>query len=473
MTLIGIAQDIVKNITMVAGLNDPQYKISPTGALKAVLENNAVKEISNLARLQAGEDRVIKVRAMQRGIEADVTTDDDCETTITPLFIEHEITKTLFKKIGILITEPVMRTFEEQAKAGFQVNGVPVPSILYEMILTKVNGLIQSIDRSILTAIEAGKGVNVVTGNNVAVPVNFSSTLTNDDGYVRLLTDAEANEVNGELMLIGSGVLRSFDILNKLKTAADSNGFGAVDYKVYNDPKANTVWGANEFFAVQEGSLGMADWQKYAGFYAGEKGGSMFFTVPIPVQLDNGELTSLVLDAQLKYYDCPIIDDGEVIAPRGWILLLSKSYGVYTAPATLYQAGDVLQAVNGIFHYVGAKATDVTLIQPTAGARFEIDNELGDPITVNQDPTKVDVTGITTSDNVEAVAIGATWDWGATIAIQPVNASIKWVLYSTADAAIATIDQAGVVTGVGAGEVVVTATTVDGAYSVTATVTVA
>ena len=222
------------------------------GALKAVLENNAVAAVTNEAGLQRGLDRTIKVRAVKRGLESDVSTVNSCETTITPVFAEHEITATQYNQIGIFIDEATMRTFEEQAAAGFQVGGVTVPSILYEMILTKVNGLIQKIDRTILTAIEAGKGINAVTGSAVAQTVNFSSTLTDDDGYVKLLTDAQTNEVNGDLILIGSGVLNNFDILNKLKTSADDNGFGAVNYGVYNDPKAGFSMGVQMNFCYSK-----------------------------------------------------------------------------------------------------------------------------------------------------------------------------------------------------------------------------
>jgi hypothetical protein len=456
MDLIGIKNALLVNISKVAGLNDPQYKISPVGALKAVLENNAVKDVINMAGLESGQDTTIKVRAVVRGVEGDVSDVDDCETTITPAFVEHEITKTSFHKIGIFLSEPLLRTFEAQAAAGFQVNGVTVPSILYEMILTKVNGLIQKIDRTILTAIESGKGKNAVTGSTTAQTVNFASSLTDDDGYVKLLTDAEANEVNGDLMIIGSGVVRNFDILNKLKVAADQNGFGAVNYGVYNDPKAASVWGANEFFSIQKGSLGFVDWLKNGGVYGGMKGTSMFFTIPIPVQLANGELSSLVFDAQIKYQDCPIMaEDGTTtLAPRGWILEISKSFGVYTAPLTMYASADPLYQVNGIFHYIGAKETPV--------------------YQVNQTTAKVDVTGITTDDVAETLSLAGTntWDFASHLTVAPSDASVKWLVFSSATPAKATVDQSGIVTGVAAGTSVITATTVDGGFSVTATVTV-
>jgi hypothetical protein len=255
-------------------------------------------------------------------------------------------------------------------------------------------------------------------------------------------------------MIIGSGVVRNFDLLNKLKTSADENGFNAVNYGVYNDPKAASVWGANEFFAIQKGSLGFVDWQKNGAPYGGMKGTSMFFTIPVPVMLDNGELSALVFDAQIKYQDCPIMAEDNVttLAPRGYILEISKSFGVYVAPATMYAASDPLTGVNGIFHYLGAKETPV--------------------YQVNQTTAKVDVTGITSSDVAETIVAGATWNFASKLSIAPTDASVKWILYSSATPAKATISQAGLVTGVAAGTSVISATTVDGNFTVTATVTV-
>jgi uncharacterized protein YjdB len=114
----------------------------------------------------------------------------------------------------------------------------------------------------------------------------------------------------------------------------------------------------------------------------------------------------------------------------------------------MFAAGDPLENVNGIFHYIGAK--EETVYQ------------------VNQTPTKIDVTGITTDDVAETIAVGATWDFASHLTVAPADASVKWVLYSSATPAKATV----VVTGVAAGTSVITATTVDGNYSVTATVTV-
>ena len=456
MNLIGVKNALLANISAIAGINDPQYKISPVGALKMVLENNAVKDVINLAGLESGQDTVIKVRAMQRGLESSVSAIDDCETTIVPAFQEHEITKTLFSKIGIFLSEPLLRTFEQQAASGVTVGATAIPSVLYELILTNAQSLIQKIDRNIVTAIGSGWGVNAVTGSANAQTINLSSQPTDDDGVVKLVLDSEANEVAGELMIIGSGIIRGFEALDKLKVGTDQGGFGALGLKVYNDPKTASVWGTNHFGVFQKGSVGFVDWQKNGGVYGGERGTSLFFTIPVPAMLGNGELTAITFDAQIKYQDCPVYaENGSLIAPRGWILELSKSYGVYVAPATMYAVGDPLYGVNGVFHYIAAKAE--TIYQTQAVAEM------------------VNVTGITTDDNAQTLSLAGvnTWDFASHLTVAPANATARnQILYSSATPAKATISQLGVVTGVATGTSVITATTIDGGFSVTATVTV-
>jgi len=459
MTLTGIAQALLTNISQIAGINDPQYKISPVGALKMVLENNAVKDVINMAGLQSGQDTVIKVRAMQRGLESAVSDVDDCETTIAPAFVEHEITKTLFSKIGIFLSDPLLRTFEAQAAANTAAvgnGGAAIPTVLYELILTNAQSLIQSIDRKIVTAINGGWGINAVTGDANAQTINLASTPTSDDGMVKIVMDAEANEVVGDLMIVGSGIIRGFEALDKLKTGTDEGGFGALGLKVYNDPKTASIWGANSFGVFQKGSVGFVDWQKYAGTYGGQKGTSLFFTIPVPALLANGELTTIVFDAQLQYKDCPIYaEGGSLVAPRGWVLELSKSFGVYVAPATMFAAGDPLAGVNGIFKYIAAKQETIYQTQSVA--------------------EMVSVTGITTDDVAETLSLAGTntWDFASHLTVAPANATARnLVLYSSATPAKATVSQLGVVTGVAAGTSVITATTIDGGFTVTATVTV-
>ena len=378
MKLIGLITALYVNIAMIAGLNDPQMKVSPVGFLKMLLENNATTQVVNMSELLKGQDQQIKVRYMNRGTEDDVSNRDDCETSVTAEWQTCEIGHGMYSKIGILITDDQMRTYEAEAAktAAAQINGVntlqtPLMVGLYQTLLTKVNGLVQKIDANLVSAMASKWGVNAAYGDANAHEITFGTTASMNDGVVKLLADAEANEVAGDLLVCGSGVVRQFDLYNRFKNGFDAAGIGAMGLNTYVDPKTATKWGANHFGVFGKGSIGFVPWNKNVGDYAGERGGSAFFTLPMPVQLANGELSQLMFDCQLKYKDCPVYDDnGKKVADRGWVLLVGLHYGLFVAPNDMYAVGDPLRGVNGAFHYI-AKADDgATAVRPTADAVF-------------------------------------------------------------------------------------------------------
>lgn len=86
--------------------------------------------------------------------------------------------------------------------------------------------------------------------------------------------------------------------------------------------------------------------------------------------------------------------------------------------------------------------------------------------------SNVPVTGITTSATTASKAVGATYDFGATLTIAPANATDQDIVFTTSAASKATVDADGVVTAVAAGTAVITATTADGGYQCTVTITV-
>lgn len=371
MNLIGFVQALLTNISAIAGVNDPQYKITPAGFLQMLLENPTTAQISNLKQIRNGQERELKVRYMQRGLESEVSDIDDCETNITPEWKETSVGRPFFSKIGIHISDEDMRKYQDEATRTLTVGtpGAPLMLALYETMLVKLQGLIQRIDNNLLSAQSTRWGVNVVTGSNAPQTITFRNTPSMNDGIVKLLLDYQANELVGTPMIAGNGAIQAYNVLQQLKTGTDIGGFGANQtFRVYADLNSVTKWGVNHFGVFAPGMIGMVDFNKNVGSYAGFKGGSYFFTIPVPVQLANGTLSSLVLDAQLKYIDCPTYDDeGNFIADRGWILLLSKHYGLFNAPDDMFAEGDRLRGVNGSLHYLG-NGEDGLLVAPTENA---------------------------------------------------------------------------------------------------------
>lgn len=82
----------------------------------------------------------------------------------------------------------------------------------------------------------------------------------------------------------------------------------------------------------------------------------------------------------------------------------------------------------------------------------------------------VAVTGVSISDATATITVGATKTLTATVT--PADATNKSVRWTSSNEAIATVDDEGVVTAVGAGSATITVTTVDGNYTATCAVTV-
>jgi len=82
----------------------------------------------------------------------------------------------------------------------------------------------------------------------------------------------------------------------------------------------------------------------------------------------------------------------------------------------------------------------------------------------------ISVTGVTLDKETASVVVGATTPLVATVA--PEDATNKAVTWSSGTPAVATVSADGTVTGVSAGEAVITVTTTDGSKTDTCTVTV-
>jgi len=371
MNLIGFVQALLVNIGVIAGIDNPQYKVTPAGFLQMLLENPTTAKISNAKDIRNGMERELKVRYMQRGLESDVTDIDDCETPITPEWKETSIGRPLFSKIGIYISDEDMRKYQNEASQTLAAGtpSAPLMVALYETILVKLQGLIQKIDGNLLSAQATRWGINAVTGANTAQTITFSNTPMMNDGIVKLLSDYQMNEMYDMPMIVGNGAVMNYNALQSLKSGNDIGGFGSNrTFRPYMDIASIGKWGANHFGVFTPGLIGFVDFNKNVGTFAGDKGGAMFFTIPVPVQLANGTLSSLVFDAQLWYEKCPIFDDGgNKIADRGWKLLLSKPYGLFNAPSDMFATGDRLAGVNGSFHYIGS-TQDGTIVAPATGS---------------------------------------------------------------------------------------------------------
>lgn len=96
-------------------------------------------------------------------------------------------------------------------------------------------------------------------------------------------------------------------------------------------------------------------------------------------------------------------------------------------------------------------------------------NTVQTPDTISASGT-VAVTGVGVAPSSDTIAVGDTITLTATVV--PSNATTQTVTWSSGATAVATVDSSGVVTGVAEGTAVITATTTDGSYTDTCTITV-
>ncbi|MFP1749185.1 Ig-like domain-containing protein [Lonsdalea quercina] len=88
---------------------------------------------------------------------------------------------------------------------------------------------------------------------------------------------------------------------------------------------------------------------------------------------------------------------------------------------------------------------------------------------IDSDETSA-VTGVTVAPATASVVAGSTTQLAATVA--PTDASNASVTWSTSNASAATVNSTGLVSGVAEGSAIITATTVDGGFTSTSTITV-
>jgi len=356
---IGVVQAFLANIGLISAENNPRHKITPAGMFRALMENPATIEIANLQRLKEGKDADIVVRYLQRSIESDTQDTDDCDVQPSVVWKESKVEKPFFTKKTIYIPDDEMAKYQNAATQPMIIGseGARVMTGFYEVVLSQLNGIIQKINSNLLSSQTANWGVNTPYGSSAPQTINFSNTPTLDDGIVKLLLDYQANEGAGVPLVVGNGAVTAYDTLQALKVGVDSGGFGANQLNVYPDLGSISKWGANHFGLFMPGLVGFVDYNRNTGAFAGAKGSSIFFTMPVPVQLAGGAYSQLVFDCQLKYFDCPIKDeDGVVLAERGYALIVGKRYGLWNAPSDMFKAGDRLAGMNGSLHYVGATA---------------------------------------------------------------------------------------------------------------------
>ena len=139
-------------------------------------------------------------------------------------------------------------------------------------------------------------------------------------------------------------------------------------------------------------------------------------------------------------------------------------------PETATDHSMTWESTNNSVATVNAIGT-VTAVAPGSAIISVVTTDGGftDRCTINVVP-KVDVTGIDIANKAVTLSQGMTY--GVNAEVFPHNASNQTIKWTTNAPGVATVNEDGVVTAVGAGTAIITATTVDGNHSMRCTITV-
>jgi len=365
----GFMPHLLMHSKQVFGEATPGMKITPPGFLKMLLNNSRPQITSRGIDDGSGHIRELRIKYRTRVPAGKTSTSDNCDVDAFPSYLEDTIAATLFRKYALMIEDETIAQYERDASASVAV-GRPATSLMVDQwnaIIEAANGLFADINDDLLVKQNLNWGVNVVSGNNTATTVNFDLNAAQNDlnsGMTLVMAEAMENEINmGNTFVVGSGLVNNYFLQQAAKGVANS-GLDTSRLAMppfFFDPGTSSAWNVNEFGVFERNAAQLVNINRFDGFKGGNKGGTLFGTITLPVidSLGSGDLSSFTFDYQWKYNDCPTEIEFEGYPRtqnRGWVLILSASYDLYNIPANAYDATDRLAGNNGSLLYEATNA---------------------------------------------------------------------------------------------------------------------
>jgi hypothetical protein len=237
----------------------------------------------------------------------------------------------------------------------------------YDLFIEHANILLKAVNDELVAEMATKFGKNITIQSSLGKVININrngQTLNLNDGVISLLQDLRDNEICDDPCVVGGGLFSAYDMV-KLAQGITQAGIDASRLPLpffWYDRSTQDVWGQDTIGVFAKGSAKFMSYNKYLGAFAGQKGNSIFFTVPFPVNEFTGCtdmlqcLRDLRIDVQMKYIDCPtVIEVGgeQVTVNRGWQVILSKEFQLWVHPddTNEYAAGDPLYGTNGTLLY--------------------------------------------------------------------------------------------------------------------------
>lgn len=364
----------------------PNYggtKITAAGFLGALLENNPDLAVSMITtgdgtsvatggmKLNTinGQIREVKVKYLPRILSSQVGDQDDCTTDFVFQYKESEINAPFLKQVAFYVDWNFIERYEADAVRSINIGRPAIGAVkeLETQIMHALNGIVSSIDANLLNSVVWG--VNPAYGNNALQTININqsgNTLNLQEGLVRLLSDAQVNEVSGDLIMVGNGLMNNYMIARQGNALgfnqAGFNVAGLGGFNWYFDINSIGAWGANDVGVFAKGNVGFVDIDRWIGWKTGHFGTSWFATALFPITTPasagaNVPAPLMSFNIQVQEVDCPTsgvltgYGEGTYTSGRGWKILISKNFGLWQYPTDSFQPTDRLNGMNGAFQY--------------------------------------------------------------------------------------------------------------------------
>lgn len=358
----GFCPALLRHINDIAGENAPSRKMHVAGflAMTFCCQNSSVSPLND--QYNGGHQTTMTVKYRKRPTLSSVQTTDDCTINAFPGYLEWTVPALSHASYSFFISDDQISKYCEDASRMVRVPGTPPTQAMnevYDLIIEGANIVLKKVNQVLVTKQATEFGTNASNGSSSGKFININqdgNKLILDNGIVEILQDMEENEICGDVCIVGGGL---FSAYTKALAAACCNTAGFDASKVgiprfFFDKDTQTVWGDNTIGVFAPGSVKFLGRNKFVGSFAGDKGTSHFMTLPLPVNefgCADDCLRDLLLDLQLKYYDCPFESSPGVTQPRGWQAIISKDFSLWTQPDTAFNSGDELEGTNGTLKY--------------------------------------------------------------------------------------------------------------------------
>ena len=341
----------------------PQYKVEPYGFLGSLYVSHSRGAIKNDS--YDGHFKTVKIKSKKRFTTDDVSPEASCDTVLQQTYAEETVDVSNFCQLAIHVEDEVIAAFDSYASSKTSTGSL---SLMYEhmdSVATAASALLSYVNQDLMTLAVAALGVNRRTASAAAATINIPLNTTNEplgDGINQVLGDFKLNTMMGKPIVTGQGLFYNWLAAQAAKSGVNQSGIDSrlqtAGFDFWYDPYVTTAMtSANQIMVHEKNSIQIVEYLKYQGWKAGAKpGASSFGTLTLPMQIGD-QLVPVFFDYQLKYNDCEqefTIGYGgsTTTLEKGYNLIISKTYGLYTLPATAYDAADVLTGNRGSLRYL-------------------------------------------------------------------------------------------------------------------------